>query len=314
MINGVHFLLTYSCTSECDHCFLHCRPDAPGTFTVGRLEEALHQVEKVGTVEWVYFEGGEPFLFYPLMLHGIRRARDLGFRAGVVTNCYWSNSEADARLWLEPLRELDLADLSVSDDDLHHGDEGHDRVRGVVTAANELGIPVSTICIERVRPEQKARHGAQGAPVTGGSVMYRGRAVEKLTDGLPRMKWEHLDKCPHEELENPERVHIDPYGHVHLCQGLSMGNIWEKPLASLIAGYDPRSHPICGPLLRGGPAELVRTYGLDHQDGYVDECHQCYEARRALLGRLPQWLAPPQVYGIRDIAEHDAEASGGLRA
>ena len=33
MLTGIHFLLTYSCTSECDHCFLYCSPNAKGTFT-----------------------------------------------------------------------------------------------------------------------------------------------------------------------------------------------------------------------------------------------------------------------------------------
>jgi len=27
MIKEVHFLLTYTCNFECDHCFLYCGPD-----------------------------------------------------------------------------------------------------------------------------------------------------------------------------------------------------------------------------------------------------------------------------------------------
>jgi hypothetical protein len=51
-------------------------------------------------------------------------------------------------------------------------------------------------------------------------------------------------------------------------------------------------------LIRGGPAELARHYGIAHEEGYVDECHMCWEVRKALIDRFPQYLAPKQVYGI----------------
>ena len=40
MLTGVHILLTYKCTSECDHCFLHCSPAREGTFTLAQLQLA----------------------------------------------------------------------------------------------------------------------------------------------------------------------------------------------------------------------------------------------------------------------------------
>jgi hypothetical protein len=54
-----------------------------------------------------------------------------------------------------------------------------------------------------------------------------------------------------------------------------MGNMWEMPLSSLVRNYDPDAHPICGPLLEGGPAQLAREYGVKHEDEYVDACHMC---------------------------------------
>ena len=128
--------------------------------------------------------------------------------------------------------------------------------------------------------------------------MFRGRAVEKLVEALPTRPWQQLTECPHEDLRDPGRVHLDPYGHVHLCQGLSVGNIWETPLSDLVRDYDPDSHPIYGPLLNGGPAALAVLYGVQHEEEYVDECHLCYLLRLALTERFPQYLAPRQVYGL----------------
>jgi hypothetical protein len=302
MLTGIHFLLTYTCTSECDHCFLFGSPRAPGTFTRAQVEQVLDQASQLGTVDMVYFEGGEPFLFYPLMLEGIRLARERGFKAGIVTNAYFATTAEDAVLWLRPLRDLGIADLSLSDDAFHFGDTDNCAKRALA-AAEELGIPVGTICIEEPRVEMPADGREKGAPVVSGDVMFRGRAAEKLTVGLPRRPWREFTECPHEDFRNPGRVHVDAYGHVHLCQGLSIGNLWETPLPALVASYNPDAHPIVGPLLRGGPARLAEEYGIPHEDGYVDVCHFCYSARKALVDRFPNLLAPRQVYGLDDTKQ-----------
>ncbi|MCK4266476.1 MAG: hypothetical protein KAX31_04285, partial [Thermoplasmata archaeon] len=105
-------------------------------------------------------------------------------------------------------------------------------------------------------------------------------------------------ECPYEDLKEPRRVHIDPYGYVHVCQGLIMGNMWDTPLSKLVQNYDAHSHPICGPLVRGGPALLAREYNVEHDDKYADACHFCYSVRLSLLDRFPGYLAPRQVYGL----------------
>ena len=96
------------------------------------------------------------------------------------------------------------------------------------------------------------------------------------------------------------RVHIDSYGNVQVCQGISIGNCWDTPLSELIRDYDAQKHPICGPLVNGGPRQLVETHGLKLKDEYVDECHLCYTARSALINKFPEYLAPRQVYGIEE--------------
>jgi hypothetical protein len=299
MLTGIHLLLTYACNFECDHCFLYSGPHAEGTFTLSQIRTALDEVRRLGTIEIVYFEGGEPFLYYPLMLEGIRLARKQGFQTGVVTNAYWATAEKDAELWLTPLADLEVADLSVSDDAFHHGDEEDNPAKRALRAASRLGVTAGSICIEQPTVETGPEMGqARGQPVIGGGAMFRGRAVEKLAEGLPRRPWEDLTECPHETLRDPGRVHLDAYGHVHLCQGLSMGNMWETPLATLVQEYEPDSHPICGPLLEGGPAELATRYQVAHDEAYVDECHFCYALRLALLDRFPHYLAPRQVYGL----------------
>jgi hypothetical protein len=296
MLTGIHFLLTYKCAFECDHCFVFGSPFAEGTFTLAQVRTVLDEARRIGTVKTVYFEGGEAFLFYPLLVEGARLAREIGFSVGIVTNAYFATTEEDAALWLKPFAELGIADLSVSDDAFHF-DEQDNPAKRALRAAQKLGIPVGSICIEQPTVAAETNR-KKGEPVVGGGVMFRGRAVEKLIEGLPRVRWDEFSECPHEDLAAPGRVHIDAYGNVHLCQGLLIGNAWQMPLASLVKDYRAPTHPIVAPLLNGGPAQLVREYDVPHEDAYVDACHLCYRARQALLERFPQYLAPRQVYGL----------------
>lgn len=300
MITGIHFLLSYACNLTCDHCFLYSSPTSKGTMTISQIQTVLKESEKIGTIQETYWEGGEPFLFYPVMLQGIQLARKMDFKAGIVTNGYWSTSAEDARLWLKPLSELGISNLSVSDDDLHYGDTQDSPAKCALAAAKGLGIPTFSLC--KAKPEiQKNSDFEQkkGAPEISGGIKLRGRAVEKFKDGLPTRKKENLKECPYEDLLDPKRVHIDSYGNVQICQGISMGNCWKTPLSDLVKDYDAMKHPICGPLVRGGPVRLIEEHGLDLKGEYVDECHLCYAARLVLLDKYSEYLAPRQVYGLK---------------
>ena len=298
-ITGLHLLLTYQCNLECDHCFAWGSPWQTGTITLEGIREILRQATELGTVERFYFEGGEPFLFYPIMVRGVEEAAKLGFKVGIVTNGYWGTELEDALEWLRPFKGL-IQDLSVSSDRLHW-DETLSRQAEIATqAAAELGIPLGFISI--ASPEANAPGATGTLPAGEPGIMYRGRAVEKLAGDVSGTAWTEFTTCPHEDLRDPGRLHIDPLGNVHVCQGISLGNVFRSPLREIIPTYDAAvragTHPITSPLLSGGPRELVVQYELDHEEGYADACHLCYAARFALRDRFPQILTPDQMYGV----------------
>ena len=294
-LSGLHLLLTYQCTFECDHCFVWGGPLQTGTMTLDTVEHILDEAETLGTIEWIYFEGGEAFLYYAILKTGVLRAKERGFKVGIVTNAYWANSENDALEWLRPIAGS-LDDLSISSDGYHGSGDGYGNTEIARAAARQLGIPVDFISI--AEPEAPGVSGAAGAlPAGESAVLYRGRAAELLASRVPSIPWQQFDVCPWEDLRHPERVHVDPFGHMHICQGISIGNLLERPLTELLAAFCPDEHPVIGPLLDGGPAELVRRYELAHEDGYADHCHLCYESRRVLRSRFPDELTPDQMYG-----------------
>jgi hypothetical protein len=293
-LSGIHILLTYTCNYECDHCFVWSGPFREGTLTLDQIDDVLAQSAEMGTVEWIYFEGGEPFLYHPVLVKAVETAAGAGFKVGLVSNAYWATDARDAKEWLRPFAGRVQA-LSVSSDLFHHTDEMDRTAANAATAAEQLGIPIGTISI--AQPGSNAGSVVGQLPLGETKVQFRGRAVEKLVNGVPRTPWEGFAECPYEDFRDPGRVHLDPLGNVHICQGISMGNVFEMNLKEMCEAYDPDGHPVIGPLLAGGPAELVRRYDLPHEASYADACHLCYEARRALRGQFSETLTPDQMYG-----------------
>jgi MoaA/NifB/PqqE/SkfB family radical SAM enzyme len=285
-LKGLHLLLTYRCNYVCNHCFVWSGPRAAArTMTLDEIDGILRQGLELGSVDQIYFEGGEPFLHPSLLADAVKHAVDAGLRAGVVSNGFWASSAAKARRWLQPLLEAGLSELFLSKDELHGDAEAARRVDIAVDVAQVLAL--STVVMVTARPNSR----------TTGSVMFRGRAAVCLATDAPCQPWQTFTACPYENLADPSRVHVDPFGYVHLCQGIVMGNLFEWPLVDLVAAYAPQQHPIAGPLLQGGPAALVARYALPHDAQYVDACHLCYTARLRLRPRFPELLAPGQVYG-----------------
>ncbi|UCE91311.1 MAG: radical SAM protein [Methanobacteriota archaeon] len=293
-LESIHLLLTYKCDGECDHCFVWSSPRAPGTMTLGFVEETLKQAGEVSSISYVCFEGGEPFLFYPLLAKGVELASKNGYKVGAVSNAYWANDDRDALLWLKPLVELGLTDISVSADEYHGYEESSRLVANASRAANELGIESSVL---RVRAMKCYTEGVENDD-DGGSIFFRGRAASKLAPQVLGKPSSEFRSCP-EEPPNIGRVHIDAYGNVLFCQGISMGNILETPLKDVLSRRLCEQHPVIAPLASGGPAALAKHNGIRTKRSYADACHMCYDVRCRLRakGLLNEILLPDQSYG-----------------
>lgn len=294
-------MLTYQCPYECDHCFVWGSPFAEGTFKLAQIQTILKEAKKLDTVNWIFFEGGEPFLYYPILVRALREAKEMGFKIGIVSNTYWATSVEDALEWLRPISQIGIDDLSLSADCYHHDRIDSDEDRNAIKAAKQLKMPASLISIEQ--PEKTDANGnrptdIEGVSVGYGQVRFRGRAVSKLLEKASLKPWSEFIKCPYEDLSNPGRIHLDSFGYVHLCQGVCMGNAWKQPFSQIIKSYQPASNPIVKILLQGGPSALVMEFNLPHEQDYADACHLCYDARLQLRARFPYVLAPDQMYGV----------------
>ncbi len=291
------FLLTYRCDLECDHCFVWGSPKGKGTFTLDQVRNVLSEAKKLETVNYIAIEGGEPFLYYPIMVKTVKEAVDLGFRVEILSNCYWATSSRDAVEWLSPMAETKNVELSLSSD-LYHGESWiNEEVKNAAKAAKLLNIKAGVISVKCPASEASGTKEIEGAKVDSWELMYKGRAFLKLAEKASKKPWSEFKKCPYENFTKQERVHVDSFGHVHVCQGISIGNAWQKPFSKIIEEYNLYENPILEPLVRGGPVALVEKFGLPHEEVYADACHLCFATRLLLREKYPDILVPDQMYG-----------------
>jgi hypothetical protein len=291
-LKELHLLLTYRCDLECDHCFVWSSPRSWATMDLSQIKEIVDQATELETVRTIYFDGGEPFLYFPLLVAGVEYAHRNGFDVGIVTNGYWGNSEEGARLWLEPLLDKGIVDLSISIDDYHDEGRGIENARTAEKAARAACLPVNVLTVEKAGASSKDT----------GTLFFRGRAAEKLTKEVDKHPVEEIGECP-EHPPNIRRLHVDPYGNVLFCQGISIGNMNFESLTKIIGSFEADKHPIIGPLINGGLKELARKAGFSPDGKYADACHLCYAIRSDLISRRMYRfiLKPLQAYGMEGM-------------
>lgn len=288
-LNAVHVLVTSQSTYEDVDCFIWGGRQVGSVLTRELFEELLAQIREQGTIRHIYFEGGESFVFYHALETFIGRAAAEGLIVGIVSNGFWATSISDGRAWLRPLMAAGLDRLELTDAFFKGSPEEVFEDHPGFQAARKLRLQASLIPLEEYADD--GEKGRVPPPLEEGDPIPE--PAEHLT--LP---WSSFSSCPKEKLHNPERIFIDPKGNIHICRGLVIGNINEKPLITILGEYIPSEHPVAGPLLEGGPAGLARHFNLPHKEVYANACRFCREARHLLSPRFPEILVPTRSLGL----------------
>ncbi len=317
-LKGIDVILTYECTNRCKHCCYRAGPGQDHTMSFGEVEGYLAGIAG-HPVEYILLFGGEPFLCYDLLRDSVKAAASLA-KVLVFTNGFWATDFATADRHLSALQEAGLDQILFSVDAFHQKGVPLERIGIGITAARGLGYETIEIDnryligLEADNPYDRATRELMGrlgklCDLTGvnlysGPSRIIGRASDELSRELPKQRASPAS-CPLPDylggdLRAPTGVELHPGGWVNLCEGLALGNARLSPLSEILTGYTVDSHPIIRVLHQEGPSGLLRiarNRGFRSNDGYVDGCHLCYEARRFLQPLYPDVLAPAAMYG-----------------
>ena len=315
---GIIFNLTYDCTLDCSHCFYYPQATSRGVFELARLREIIEGMEDEPPVLEVHYTGGEPFLYFDRLAEAVELARELGARRITCsTNCYWADDLAEARRMVGRLRDAGLTWFLISADAFHQegvplenvaiasrvrvelGLQGNDDLSVVAMVSPDYSHPFND---ETLKIAEKVGSWGHGASLH--SSMPYGRGHELVPDDVCHMT-EPQRRCWEFETwgfihpGGPRTVIIGPDENAMVCYGISLGNLQEKSLMTLLREFDKNPNPIVVSLLEEGVGGLVRMaeeHGWQRRQAYQNECHLCYHDRDHLRQFEPTFLQPNECY------------------
>ena len=306
----VGIILSYRCHSGCKHCLYNCGPQwEKEPMSAETLREALEAVTVWPRTPQVHLTGGEPFLFFDLLLEGARIATELGITCYVETSASWCIDEAEAVERFQALREAGLGAVLISCSPFHAERIPPIRTMRAIHAALKVFGPQRTIVylpdfiqiVQRFdveRPTPLSRYEEEFGPERAGQILWGGyglisggRAGYQLGHLVPRYQAEAfvVHTCA-QELLYAHHSHFDLYGNYisGFCGGLTVGGWYNLP--QLLADFQAGNYlPLIKVLIERGPYGLCefaqQEYGYEPlPEGYTGKCHLCVDVRRHLVG------------------------------
>jgi len=305
----IGIILSYRCHSACKHCLYNCGPGwEKEPISLQTLREALEAVTIWPRTPQVHFTGGEPFLHYPLLLEGVRLARELGIPRYLETSAGWCIDHAEAVERFQALLDAGLQAVLISCSPFHAERIPPARTLRALRAALEvfgedrvtLYLPeylelIQLFDVDRPTPisEYVERFGQEATHRflwQGYGIISGGRSGYELGHLVPRFPAHSFadDDC-RLDLLFAHHSHFDLYGNFisGFCGGLTAGD-WHELPQLLVDFSEGRYPPLIEMLVERGPYGLCEMaeerYGYRPlPEGYAGKCHLCVDARRHLL-------------------------------
>ena len=312
--------LTYQCSAQCAHCHLRAGRWPAPAIDHDLAMATITELQRLNGLEQVVLLGGEPGLVSQLTHRLVAGIHRLGLKSRVETNASWATNEASARAFLEPLCAAGT-EVMLSVDAFHEPYVPLVRVERAIRVLDALGgryvlevpyldYPAAQHALDmRTDALLAALEGSLGrspcGPTYRGPVFFKGRAAHVLAPlvaegrGVPAAVCDTVPWWANGSQRTAQLLGLDPEGYLSKECGIALGNVRERPVGDILAGFDADAHAILGALIREGPLGLAREaaeFGYALKPDYADKCHLCQEAREALQPRYPEFLAPASHY------------------
>jgi len=275
--------------------------------SVDDLRQALELLASWEQVPQVHLTGGEPFLFFDLLLAGTRMAADLGITVYVETSAAWCVDEERVQERFAALKEAGLAAVLISCSPFHaerippartlqavRSALGVFGPRGVMVYQSEFLSLIQKFGLEK--PTSLDIYEANFGLDVAGQILWGGYGL--IAGGRAGYKLGHLLECKPAETFADENCagaillahhsHMDLYGNYipAFCGGLAAADWrYEAPLQ--------RPYPeLLEMLVAHGPYALFKlaTQRYDYRPlpaGYAGKCHLCVDVRWHLVNVKP---------------------------
>jgi hypothetical protein len=318
----IGLILSYKCQSRCAHCIYNCGPDWNDWMQPEDVRAALETMMVWPQNFQVHITGGEPFLNFPLLLHTVETAAELGIPRYLETNAGWAVTDDLVERRFKALRQAGLQAILISVSPFHAETIPLERTTMAIRIATEIFGEQNVMVYQAQWLDLIQAFSATipvplenyidiyGADETGRmlwdsyGLIAGGRAGYQLGYLKSKQSAETFygDHCAFEILYAPHS-HFDLYGNFipGFCGGLSIGDWHALPMV-LARAQRPEFPTIIDILVNYGPYGLFEAAVLEYDyvplpDGYCGKCHLCVDVRKHLVqnGYFPE-LQPNQFY------------------
>jgi hypothetical protein len=304
----VGLILSYRCHSGCKHCLYNCGPGwEKDPMSPEVLRQALEAVTAWPRPPQVHFTGGEPFLYFPLLLEGAHLANELGIVSYVETSAGWCVDDAQTVERFAELQRAGLQAVLISCSPFHAERIPPARTvrafraalqifrsSGVILYLPEFLQVIQRFDVERPTPidhyvEEFGLDGARRILWQGYGIISGGRSgyeLGHLVSRYPATTFAEADCAA--DILYAHHSHLDLYGNYisGFCGGLTVGDWHDLP--QLLADFEAsRYPPLIEILVQRGAYGLCRLaedqFGYSQlAEGYTGKCHLCVDVRRHL--------------------------------
>ncbi|MFZ5515392.1 MAG: radical SAM protein [Candidatus Zhuqueibacterota bacterium] len=317
-------ILSYTCTSACQHCVYASSPKWRGWMSEAEAGQVIAQIgEHAPDQRGLHIGGGEPFLNFDLVLRAVEMCIEANVPIQYVeTNASWCVDDDLAYAQLTDLRDSGLPAILISVSPFHNEFIPFERTNRAIEIARSIYGHYNVLVYTQYFYEQLQQHEATGKIPLSRYLNTVGhenaaRSFLQFYDLIPcgrtvsRLNFLY-QKNPADaffntnclvEMTNPEHVHINLYGNYipSFCAGLSLGKSWD--LGRIYAGIDLSALPIIEILVDSGVEGLLK-FAQDQfdyrvrEDGYMAKCHLCQDIRAHIVSLTDQFeeLAPIDFY------------------
>jgi len=319
-LRNIGMMLTYRCQAACPHCVVEAGPHRTEEIS---LEDALNWTNQIikyrdGHIRALSLTGGEPFCCFDKLKAIARHGAKQGLVITTITNGFWAENIQDATKILREVVGLKMIGISA---DLHHQNYiPFDRVKNVVTAAKECGLPYRIIitsedenCQEHKEFRAKIDEITSPEHIQSITTFLAGRATYAIGTSQQRTsKTPCQSRC--EAAGSPV---IFPDGRIIACIGalialptqhpLILGSVKQDSLAEILDKSEVNT--ILHSLRVWGPSRLLSIIKESFNDSELPDqftenviCDPCYKimSNKKLLLWIEQLAKDPEY--IRTVA------------
>jgi MoaA/NifB/PqqE/SkfB family radical SAM enzyme len=141
-MKGMKVIVTYKCNIMCSSCRYKCGPHKKGIMEVNCFEEKVTESYREGYRDYLFIEGGEPFLESGILYKYLKNIIHLKMDKYIVTNGYWGDMDSFMDI-LEDLKRVGLKGIVFEHDYFHSLFINRDKVKQGILKCISQGIHIS---------------------------------------------------------------------------------------------------------------------------------------------------------------------------